>query len=140
MGVAADVRTARSAQIVASMVATLLPRWPDLDDPTRSAVRADVTEFVTGQVEALPTFMKLPYKSALIAFDSLAILRYGRRFQALRSAQQSTYLAQWSANRFAAARDLIKLIRSCTLLAYFDDPRISVALGVAPARTTAALR
>lgn len=129
-------------QLVAKIVGLVLPERPSLSAPERARVRSAVTGFVASQIEALPTFMALPYRVALLAFQLLPTLRYGRRFDGLNEASQAAYLALWSEGPVAPARDFIKLIRSCALLAYFDHPDVRSQLpmpgGTLPAGSAAA--
>lgn len=110
--------------VVAEIVGVVLPARLDLSAPERAQVHAAVTGFVASQIEALPTFLGLPYRLLLLAFSLLPILRYGRRFDGLDDASQAAYLALWSEGPLPQARDFIKLIRSCALLAYFDHPDV----------------
>ena len=111
-------------QVVAEIIGLMLPEQPCLSAPERTQVHSAVTGFVVSQIEALPTFLALPYRVALLAFQLLPILRYGRRFDSLDQASQAAYLALWSEGPLAQARDFTKLIRSCALLAYFDHPDV----------------
>ncbi len=111
-------------QIVARIVGRVLPARPCLSAPERARVHSAVTGFVASQIEALPTFLALPYRVALVAFQLLPALRYGRRFDSLDDASQAAYLTLWSEGPLAPARDFTKLIRSCALLAYFDHPDV----------------
>src|SRR5262245_48510590 len=70
----------------------------------------------------MPTFLRVPYRIALFAFNWLAVLRYRRPFVALGDELAATYLALWSNRGLGLNRDFVKLIRSCALLAYFDHP------------------
>jgi hypothetical protein len=109
---------------VSAIVGLLVPSYPELDAPTRTAVGADVTDFVVSQIEAMPAFLRVPYTAALAVFSWLPLLRYGRRFWGLDAAAQAAYLSRWSDGRFGVPRNFIKLIRSCALLAYFDHARV----------------
>ncbi len=111
-------------QVVAEIIGLVLPERPSLSAPERARVHSAVTGFVASQIEALPTFLALPYRVALVAFGLLPTLRYGRRFNRLNEASQAAYLAFWSEGPVAPARDFTKLIRSCALLAYFDHPDV----------------
>ncbi len=124
-------------QLVAKIVGLVLPERPALSAPERERVHSAVSGFVASQIEALPTFLALPYRVALLAFQLLSTLRYGRRFDGLNEASQAAYLALWSDGPVAPARDFTKLIRSCALLAYFDHPDVRSQLPM-PAGSAAA--
>ena len=129
-------------QVVAEIVGLVLPERPSLSAPERARVHSAVTGFVASQIEAMPTFLALPYRVTLVAFQLLSTLRYGRRFDGLNEASQAAYLALWSEGPVAPARDFTRLIRSCALLAYFDHPDVRSHLpmpgGILPAGSAAA--
>lgn len=110
--------------VVTEIVRLVTPLFPPLDDATRARVHSSVTAFVTSQIEGLPSFMGLPYRIAISAFQLLPILRFGRGFRSLDESTQKAYLAAWSDAKLGPFRDFIKLIRSCALLAYFDHPEV----------------
>ncbi len=107
------------------MVRLISPAYPQLDEAQRTRVLASVTAFVTSQIEGMPRFLAIPYGIAITAFEMLAILRFGRGFRSLDDASREHYLALWSDAKLGPFRDFIKLIRSCTLLAYFDHPEVT---------------
>src|SRR5262245_27532246 len=80
---------------IAQIVVQVLPDFPPLDASLRGAVAEDVVAYVTRQVGSQPTFMRLPLQLALIGFQLLPLLRYGRRFGSLAPAQRAEYLSWW---------------------------------------------
>lgn len=126
-------------EVVAEIVRSIAPAYPDLDEAERTRVHWSVTAFVASQIESLPSFMAAPYRLAITAFDLLPLLRFGRRFVSLDENARQAWVALWSDARFGPARDFVKLIRSCALLAYFDHPDVLRRLPSAgPARPAAA--
>lgn len=111
-------------QVVDEVVRLVTPTYPALDPADRARVHASVCGFVSSQIESLPSFMFLPYQAAMTAFELLPVLRFRRRFPALDEARKRAYLALWSDAAFGPARDFVKLMRSCALLAYFDHPDV----------------
>lgn len=129
--------------IIRVIVVDLLPAHPALDPGDRAAVAGDVVAFVVAQVQGLPEFLRIPYGAASFAFEGLAILRWGRTFRMLDGARRQAYVARWAGSPLGAPRNFIKLIRSCTLLAYYDHPTVRARLeeSLAPAADpSAALR
>jgi hypothetical protein len=120
---------------VAALVRLLLPE-PDARGVSRQ-VESDVVGFVTSQIEALPAFLGPPYRLAIAAFDWLPALRHGRRFTHLEASAARRWLSLWSDGPIPLARDFVKLVRSCALLAYYDHPEVapgpSSGVGAAPA-------
>ena len=127
--------------IVTAIVADLLPSHPALDAGERVTVAADVVAFVVAQVRGLPEFLRVPYGAAAFAFDGLALLRWGRTFRMLDGARRHAYVAFWAGSPLGATRNFVKLIRSCTLLAYYDHPAVRARLetSVAPIADPAAV-
>lgn len=113
---------AATANRLAPIVETLLPDFPALDAAGRDRVEGDVTRYVASQVAAMPAFLHLPFRGALLAFDLLALPLHRRRFAQLAPEQRGAYLARWSDAPLAAMRDFVRLLRSTTLLVYFDHP------------------
>ena len=127
--------------IITAIVVDLLPAHPVLDPADRDAVTADVVAFVVAQVRGLPEFLRIPYGAASFVFDGLAILRWGRPFRMLDGARRQAYVALWTGSSLGATRNFLKLIRSCTLLAYYDHPTVRARLeeSVTPAAGGAAV-
>jgi hypothetical protein len=120
-----------------AMVALILPAYPELDAAARGRVEHDVTRYVAAQVRSMPGFLRLPYQLALLGFEWLPVVRYGRPFRALPPAARAAYLALWSEAPIAAMRDVVKLIRSSALLVYFDDALVMRRLEEPPQRVPA---
>lgn len=106
----------------------MLPPRPPLSVAVRARVSADTMAFVAAQVEMLPSFLGVPYRLALMAFDVLPVLRHGRAFRFLDAPDKAAHLARWEHARLAPFRNFVKLIRSCALLAYYDHPDVLEAL------------
>lgn len=114
---------------VAAMVTRLLPDdFPALDPAARAGVERDVAAYVAGQIAAMPDFLRLPYRFALLGFALLPLLRFGRPFAALAPARQAACLRWWGAAPLAPMRDVVKLVRSTALLVFFDHPVVRAAL------------
>ena len=106
------------------IVSTILPLYPPLDADQRLRIEGAVAAYVAGQIAAMPTFLRLPYRAALTAFDLACVARYGRSFRSLGSEQRESYVAAWNTAPVAPMRDFLKLIRSTSLLVYFDHPTV----------------
>jgi hypothetical protein len=106
----------------------ILPVRPVLDPAERNRVGLDLAEFLTLQTSALPRHLWLLFRTGLFAFQWLPVLRYGRPYTALKPEQRRLLVANWSTSRLSPKRDLLKLIRSCTLFYYLDHPLVSARL------------
>ena len=120
--------TPRQERVLSEIVRLLTPSYPQLDAATTARVQADVTTFVALRIAAMPSFLRVPYRIAITAFNLLPLLWRARRFVSLPATAQASYLALWSAARLGPMRDFVKLIRSCALLAYFDHPDVTQRL------------
>ncbi len=121
---------------VALIVDCLTPAFPALDPEARATVLVDVTRFVGSQIQALPEFLRTPYKLALLGFEWLPVVRWRRRFSRLDGARRAAYVDMWSESPAGALRNFMKLIRGCALLAYYDHPALLDALGTQAGRPT----
>jgi hypothetical protein len=120
-------------QTLQAVVAAILPQYPALDPAVRAAVEQEVTRYVARQIGAMPSFLRFPYRVALLTFDWLPLLRYGRPFHNLPPARSAGYLAWWNDAPILAMRDFVRLIRSSALLVYFDHPSVVQELEAQPA-------
>jgi hypothetical protein len=111
-------------RVVSEIIRLITPLFPGLETHIQASVHADVTDFVASQVEAMPSFLRLPYMLAITTFHLLPIVRYGTHFLGLEQEAKAAYLSFWSNGKIGAMRDFIKLIRSCAVLAYFDHADI----------------
>jgi hypothetical protein len=121
----------RQEALLAAVVHTILPPFPPLPPVERTAVTADVVATVVEQISAMPSFLRVPYRGALVAFDLLSVLRFGRPFRGLDDRHQRAWLETWGERGVGPMRAVVKLVRSCTLFAWFDHPRVGSALDAA---------
>jgi hypothetical protein len=118
----------RQEALIAAIVHSVLPTFPPLPPADRTAVTATVVTTVGNQIAAMPGFLRVLYRSALLAFDLLAVMRFGRPFRRLDAAQRRVWLEAWDERGVGAMRAVVKLVRSCALFAWFDHPRVGSAL------------
>ncbi len=124
-------------RVVAEIVSLIAPAEFVPDPETRARVQDDATDFVCFQIAAMPSFLRLPYRLALTAFNLLPLLRWGSPFGRLPERARASYLSFWSDGGISVNRDFVKLLRSCALLAYFDHEDVRRQLGSAPRPTLA---
>jgi len=118
----------RSIATVRDIVTTMMPSYPELGRDARDQISSALTRYVTNQIAAMPTFLRIPYSVALLAFELLPLARYGRRFGRLQPDARAAYVAWWSDSPVSAMRDFVKLIRSTSLLVFFDHPLVRAQL------------
>ncbi len=114
--------------VVSALVALLLPDYPHVDTPVRRKLLADVTAYVVAQIDAMPRFLRVPYRAMLTLFEYLPVLRFASRFSLLPRQRQAGYLRWWTALPLPPLRDFLKLIRSTALFVYFDHPLLQPRL------------
>ena len=124
-------------RVVAEIVGLVAPVEFVPDPETRTRVEDDATDFVCSQIAAMPSFLRLPYRLVLTAFNLLPLLRWARPFTRLPERARASYLSLWSDGGISLNRDFVKLLRSCALLAYFDHEEVRRYLESAPRPTLA---
>ena len=124
-------------RVVAEIVGLIAPAEFAPDPEIRARVQDDTTDFVCSQIAAMPSFLRLPYRLALVAFQWLPLLRWARPFARLPERAKVAYLSFWSDGGISLNRDFVKLLRSCALLAYFDHEEVRRQLGSTPGPTLA---
>ena len=124
MSRAGDIALQRLADRLAPLAATLLPPYPELSAAARETVEREVARYVASLIAAMPDFLRIPYRGALLLFELLPMVRYGARFRDLPTERRAACLALWSDAPVAVMRDFVRLIRSTALLVYFDHPTV----------------
>jgi hypothetical protein len=114
----------RLAALLLEIARPLLPAFPFLPTPERERVEDELRIFLVEQVRSIPSFLRLPYLMALLLFEWVPLLRYGRPYTALPRPRQERALRTWSRSPFGPCRDLVKLVRSCALFFYLDHPLV----------------
>lgn len=117
-----------SYKLVEKIVNALLPEKPVIYSDSRKIVHEEVTDFVYGQIEALPAYLRIVYKMVLYKFNLLSIFICGNIFSNLSKPNQLKYLRIWSNSPIRQMRDFVKLIKSCAFLQYFDHRIILEAI------------
>ena len=117
-----------SYKLVEKIVSAMLPEKPVVYSDLRRKVEDDVSDFVYGQIEALPVYLRVIYKIVLCKFNFSSFFIYGNVFSNLNKSKQLNYSRMWSESPIRQMRDFIKLIKSCAFLQYFDHPVILEAI------------
>ena len=125
-------------EIIVAAVDALGPGFPPLAPDARERVTSDVAGFLVQQIGGIPDPLRLPYHAALVVFDAAAVLHHQRTFRGLDRAARVAHLAWWANVGGLATRTFVKLLRSCTLLAWFDHPLVTERLAAAPRAGAAA--
>lgn len=114
--------------LVLAIARPLLPAYPELDEDDRAEAERELDRGLTEQLSAMPGYLRLPFEVALVGFNWLPVLRYGRTYGSLPPATQARIVAAWSRSPLGAMRNFIKLVRTCALFAWLDHPLVTERL------------
>ena len=120
----------RIAVLLLEIARPLLPAFPPLPTSEQERVEDELRIFLVEQVRSMPSFLRLPYLTALLVFEWTPLLRYGRPYTALPRLRRERALQAWSRSPVGPCRDLVKLVRSCALFFYLDHPLVRERLRV----------
>ena len=123
----------RRSRLLRQIVRALVPSEPELEPEDGRRVEDEVVAFVDAQLGSLAPPLRIPVSCALVGVDWLAVARFGRPCVALDTPRCRRYLGAWDRAPLAPCRDLVRLLRSCTLLAYLDHPLVARRLEAAAA-------
>lgn len=107
-------------------VASLIPDWPTLDAEERVRVAARCGDLVMRQLMLAPFYTRLGFHLLFFAWRIFRLLRLqvGRSRPACERALRS-----FSALPLPIVASLERLLRATTLLFYFEQPEVLIALG-----------
>jgi hypothetical protein len=115
----------------------LLPEWPVLPPEQRAAVSTHCTRFVRRQIGVSPAHVQLGILVALIAFSLFAFLHLGMR--SLGSVPRERRVAALRAFAHERVRPFLvleRLLRSMTVVAFFEHTDVLAAIGEPPPSAT----
>jgi uncharacterized protein (TIRG00374 family) len=97
---------------------------PDNANPLSDAhIKASrrAAAFARDQIDSLPFQILLAYRIGMALFRFLARIRYGRAFEKLPLSRRRAFAAAWAYGHFFIARQLLRPVRCCALLAYYES-------------------
>jgi hypothetical protein len=115
-----------------AVVEATIPAYPPLPPSDAEVVRVYVLESVTRQLRSAPRQIRLATGVILWAFAAYCLVFKGRSVQASTSAERSAMLSAFSRRTPAYFSALERLVRSATVLAYFEHPFVLAAAGYEP--------
>lgn len=102
-----------------------IPQEDILPDTTaQAAVMSDVSAFTLTEIESIPFRFLVLFKIGLFGFKSYVLVTTGSFLCSLPQAKRRKIVDSWAFGKIALTRKFMKLIRSLTLLAYYEHPRI----------------
>jgi hypothetical protein len=114
--------------LVLAIARPLLPAYPELEEDERAEAERELDRGLAQQLSAMPRYLRVPFAVALVGFNWLPLLRYGRTYGSLPPATQARVVAAWSRSPLGAMRTFIKLVRTCALFAWLDHPLVAARL------------
>lgn len=124
-----DEHEAAPTDFMLSLVEALVPLdvVPLATDAQRAVV-GDVAAFVQGQVAQLGLTLRVLFLIGLTGFRGYARGRYLRGFCRLPLADRRAVVLAWTYARLPQARQLMQLVRSLALMAFYEAPAVRAAL------------
>lgn len=115
----------RPSQLIVSLVDALVSgQVAGEPKPSEETIRETAT-FVQGQVNALPTKLRIAFSVGMFGFRILVRARYLRSFCALALSTRRRIVDFWAFGPYRFTRQLFRLLRSTAFLHYYEDLRAS---------------
>lgn len=117
--------------ISSSLVASVLPAYPTLDQEEKAQVLAAVTEFMGAELSLAPWHIR--FGLTTIGIGCVAFCRLwlrGRRIDLVPAERRTATFAAWERFSGNPGRGFMRALRSMTTLAFYDHPQVLLALGV----------
>jgi len=120
------------------VIDALLPEWPPLPPDRRVAVSAFCGRFVSRQIALAPAHIRFGIRVLFAVFYVFAFLRLGLHpLSAVSREQRSKALRDFAFEQIPPFIALERVLRSLTVLAFFDHPDVVAAIGQESSATSA---
>lgn len=106
------------------MIDAAMPDWPALDPAQRALVLARCAGIARMQVRRAPCHIRIGLAALIMAFRAYALVASGAERGAIGQA-----MGRFSALPLPMVAGLERIVRSVTVLAFFEDPMVLAALG-----------
>jgi len=111
----------------------LLPEWPPLPAGRRSAVNISCSRFVARQIALSPAHIRFGIRVLFAAFCIFAFVRLGLRpLGAVAREQRAGVLSVFALEQVPPLVALERVLRSMTVLAFFDHPDVLALISREP--------
>jgi hypothetical protein len=104
------------------------PQYPAMDPVSRHEAFERASEFVSGQLAALPWLLKFPLAMGLNCFRVCVWLKTFSDFTALPVGQRHQLIRAYAFDGNGFWRKLFRPVRSICVLAFFEDESVKAAL------------
>ena len=122
-------RDTTPSSLTVAITEALLPDQESDPIGPRKDVTPRVATFVQGQVDALPTQLKLLLLVGMLGFRFLVRVRYVRSFCSLPLSTRRDVVNAWAYGPYALTRQLFRVQRSTALLCYYEEVGVSDSTG-----------
>jgi hypothetical protein len=121
------------------VIDALIPEWPPLPPDRRVAVSAFCGRFVSRQIALAPAHIGFGIRVLFAVFYVFAFLRLGLHpLGAVSREQRSKALRDFAFEQIPPFIALERVLRSLTVLAFFDHPDVIAAIGQESSASAAA--
>jgi uncharacterized protein (TIRG00374 family) len=119
----------RATRFLTAVIEPMLP-WElvALPEADRAPLLGSVTEFVAGQVDALPKHLRWKARLGLFGFAVIFQLSTLGRLHRLPLERRRRLVEAWAFGRLSLPRQLFRLLRGTALLAFCDHPLVAAKL------------
>ena len=114
---------ARADRFQAALVEALLP-LEEVPTEHREDVITQVTDFVRGQLDALPRRLRRLLALAFWVFRVVTRVRFLRAFTGLPVRTRRRWVERWAYGPLGPGRQLFRVVRSTSLVAYYELPEL----------------
>lgn len=118
--------------LVSALIDASIPGYPPLDPVEAALVRQRVRTSAETQIRAAPLHVRMALRTMLASFLLFVLIAKRRSVEGLTPGARSAILSQFSRVMPPVFSAMERLIRSATLLAYYEDPAVLAALGYEP--------
>jgi hypothetical protein len=116
-------------RLLDAVVEAAIPDYPPLAANDTAAVRAHVLAFATQHFRAAPLQVRLAATVLLGLFAAYCWVSKGKSLTALTAAERSAALSEFSRRTPPLFSGLERLVRSVSVLAYFEHPSVLASSG-----------
>ncbi len=123
------MRMTRLNKIVYSITEVLIPSSPSLGYGMRDSIAKEIAEFNISRINRMVGFLRLSIKIMIYLFDLSSILTIKKLFSSASIPYRIEHIEKIRKIETLPLNDLIKLLRTLSLLAYYDNLSVRKSIG-----------
>ena len=108
-------------KIVFSITETVIPSSKNISTKERKSIIRETSEFNMSRINGMAIFLRVPIKLILHLFNLISILIIKKLFSSTSKHYRLKYIERIKKIEILPLGDLIKLLRSLSLLNYYDN-------------------